>query len=107
MKERRYKLISIDAQLIVKILNWWREPPSFLRLPVTDEIPEGAVVVTVNTNWLCRTIEAIVEHESFDPVPGYCEPPRVPGLITAFETVEFEKYISDRVQTGRPEDEQS
>lgn len=36
---RRVKIISLDARLLVDVLNWAREPHAVLALPVTEEIP--------------------------------------------------------------------
>jgi hypothetical protein len=89
LDERRFKIVSIDQQMMLDVFNWWRKPPHWLALPVTDELPEDCYVVSVHTCWDRRTLEALVCSEQFEPVPECAVPPRIPGMVTEFRQVEI------------------
>lgn len=86
-EERRMKIVSIDARFVVDLLNWWREPPYWLALPITDELPEDCEVVSVATNWERNCIEAIVASASFPPSVQGAMLDRIPGLFTEMRRV--------------------
>lgn len=77
MDERRYKLLMVDPGLILQMLNWCTCPVGFYAIPITDDLPEGCVVRSVHTCWSSNSIQLLVEHASFSPVPRNCEPPRI------------------------------
>ena len=81
---RRVKVVQLDANCIVDILNWWRSPPDFLALPTCEEIPEDVEVVSVYANWMSRTVEVMISHPSFPIVPEGMLPEVIPGLFTEF-----------------------
>lgn len=88
-EERRVKIVSIDQRFIVDVLNWWRNPPHWIALPVTDELPEDSVVVSVSVSWGRRCIEAMVASKEFPPCPEGEIPERIPGMMTDFRSVPF------------------
>lgn len=67
--ERRFKILLLRTQLLVDFFNWWRDPPQWMALPVRDELPEDCTVVAVNYSLHRNCLEAIVQSESFPPVP--------------------------------------
>lgn len=88
-KERRQKIISIDADFLVDVLNWWRNPIQWIALPVTDELPEDCVVVSVSASWERCCIEAIVSSSQFPVVKAGDLLERIPGMITKFRYIEI------------------
>ena len=110
---RHLKIVSIDPDLILTILNTGNNPHEFVALPICPEIPEGTHVVAVKANWERRCIDAVIEHPSFPiPSPGETIPRlhgekkylenkilrRIPSGYAEYETVDiaFEKQKSDR-----------
>jgi hypothetical protein len=91
IKENRVKIISLDAKLMADILNWWRHPPYWISLPITEQIPEDVVVVSVHASYERRCIEAIIASDSFPPCPCGAMPERIPGMVTEFRGVPFNK----------------
>ena len=88
--ERRLKIISIDKKLFIDFLNWWRNPPGYIALPITEELPSDCVVVSVSASWEKSCIEALVASSSFPPLQAGEAPERVPGVLTEFRLVNFE-----------------
>ena len=89
MKERRYKIVRMDQELLVNIFNWHLDVPHFIALPISEHLPEGARVVAINYNPSYRAFDLMVEHESFPVVaPGQLIP-AIPDVITEYRTVEF------------------
>jgi len=84
LKERRFKIISLDRQFMIDVMNWWRDPPDWLRLPICDELPADCFVVTVNTNWERCCIEAIVCSASFGPTMEGAAIERIPGAFSPY-----------------------
>lgn len=93
IKENRVKMLNIDQHLMVDILNWWIRPTGVLKLPITESIPEDAIVISVNANWSHRTIEALIKHPSFDVVPPGEMPPMIPDCVTEFKIIHFKDLI--------------
>lgn len=89
-EEHRVKIISLDSRFLIDLLNWWRKPPHWLALPITDELPEDCVVVNVNVSWERRCIEAMVASASFPVCPEGSLPERIPGVMTEMRNVPFE-----------------
>jgi len=83
------KIISIDQRFIIDVLNWWRNPPHWMALPVTDELPDDCVVVSVSVSWDRRCIEAMVASKEFPPCAEGGVPERIPGTMTEFRSVPF------------------
>ena len=87
----RVKVVSIEQDLIIDLLNWWRDPPHWFALPITDELPEDCEVVSISVSWDRRCIEALVWSKSFPPCEHGSMPERIPGLMADFRQVEFTK----------------
>ena len=47
MEARRVKILRMDANLLIDVLTWWRDPPHFLALPITEELPEDCEVLHI------------------------------------------------------------
>lgn len=91
IKERRFKILRIDSRLLVEIFNWWIDPPHWLSLPITDQLPADCQVVSINSNWPRHCIEAIIASDQFEPCPDGDMPPEVPDMLTEFRYVEFRR----------------
>ena len=74
--DKRVKIFFVDPDELVRMLNG--KPFS---LPVSQQIPAGAVVENVGWDWERRAIAARVHHESFDVVEDAAVPPRVAGFV--------------------------
>lgn len=88
-EERRVKILSLNERMLISVFNWWRDPPHFLALPVTDALPEDCVVIRVAVAWERRCIEALVASAHFPVCPDGEFPERIPGMITEFRAVPF------------------
>jgi hypothetical protein len=89
-RSSRVKIVSMDEQLLVDVLNLCRDRRPFISLPITDELPEDATVRRAFVNYERRTIDLIIESESFDEVPDGAMPPRVSQMVETFRVVETE-----------------
>ena len=89
-RSSRVKIVSIDEQLLVDVLNLCRQRRPFISLPITDELPEDTTVRRAFVNYERRTIDLVVESESFDEVPDASMPPRVSQMVKAFRVLETE-----------------
>ena len=87
--ERRLKILSIDQRFLVDVLNWWRDPPHWMALPIMDELPEDCKVVSVSVSWERRCIEAIVASKEFERCEDGAMPERIPGMLSEFRSVPF------------------
>ena len=87
--ENRIKILSIDQHFLIDVLNWWRDPPSWMALPITDELPADCYVVHVSVSWERRCVEAMVCSKEFPMLPEGQIPERIPGHISKFRKVEL------------------
>lgn len=78
--DRQWKIAGVDWRILIDFFNM-RHAWEFLALPNTPEIPEGSIVVSVRENWDRRTLDFLIEHPSFDPVPDGEMVPRIDGLM--------------------------
>lgn len=74
--DKRVKIFFVDPEELIRMLNG--KPFS---LPVSEQIPAGAVVENVGADWERRAIALRVHHESFDVVEDAAVPPRAPGFV--------------------------
>jgi hypothetical protein len=93
IKEGRLKILGISKRLLIDIFNWWRDPPNWLALPITDELPADCVVVSVSVSWERQCIEAVVASREFPPCEDGAMMPRVPELLTEFRIVPFKSGL--------------
>lgn len=80
-RENRVRILKLSPEMLVDI--WNSLSPAghmFLQLPVTEQLPEGTKVLCVNGNFETQTIDVIVTHESFSPVPFGERPPELPPM---------------------------
>lgn len=86
-ESRRIKSIRIEPELIIAVLNWCRNPGgTFLSLPKSSEIPDGAEIISVWPDTESRSIKAHVYHETFDIVEPGCYPPMVNDYMCGCRT---------------------
>ena len=98
IEENRVKIVSLDPNMIVDLLNWWRNPPDCIALPITDELPEDCAVLSVNASWQRRCIEVLVASESFPIVETGGLPPEIPGVMSEWRYVPFSEVVEDAIQ---------
>ena len=55
-------------------------PRGYYSLPVSDELPDGCMVVAIHFDYSRRTLNLTVTHPSFEPVPIACHIPMVNEL---------------------------
>jgi hypothetical protein len=87
--KNRVKIISIDERFLIDVLNWWRNPPHYLALPITEEMPEDCEVLRVWVNHERRCIEALIYSRSFPECGVEMIPQRIPGTLTEMRRVPF------------------
>lgn len=80
-KENRVKIISFEEDFLVQVFNWWRDPPHWMALPVTDELPSDCHVVRVTACWERRCLEALVASKEFPVCPSGDIPERLTGMV--------------------------
>ena len=91
MKERRYKIVRMDSDLLVNIFNWHLDMPHCIALPITESLPEGTRVVEVHYNHCHRAWDITVEHESFPVVDvTSVKIPAIPDWFDEYRIVRFE-----------------
>lgn len=89
LDERRFKIISFHEQFLIQFFNWWRNPPHFFQLPITNELPEDCVVVAVSASFERRCIDAMVASSKFPSLQPGEAPERIPGILTEFRIMSF------------------
>ena len=87
--ESRVKIVTLDQQLMIDTLNWWRTPRQAIALPIAPDIPEDAVVLHVSANWERRCLEALIASPQFDRVPDGELPQRLSGVVKQFRIVQM------------------
>ena len=88
-RPNRVKIVGIDEHLLIDVFNWWRNPPGWLRLPVTDELPGDCEVLRVWTNYERRCIDLLIYSESFPVCPDMDIPERVSDDVAEVRAVPF------------------
>ena len=75
--ERRLMIVSITEREIMFLLTAWQSmPPAYCWFAKPD-IPNDAVVVSVQANWARQSIDVMLRHESFEVAPAGAEVPRI------------------------------
>lgn len=92
VQERRLRILTVDPQYLVDLLNQASNPTRLMKIPAGDRIPEGTVVVSVNASWPRGGIELLLAHEQFEPVPLGLEFPRV-GILDDWRIVDLVDYV--------------
>lgn len=78
MKTRRWKLLSMDAQLLANVL---RPRPERVITTVYDNVPEGAELERVLYNWASNSFDLVFSHPDWDEVPPSQSPPYINMLV--------------------------
>lgn len=65
-RQQRLKIIRMPQPLLLNVFNWWRNPPGYITIPVADELPEDAEVISVHENYAARAIDIIVRSDEFE-----------------------------------------
>jgi len=97
-QERRLKILRVDPRHIVDLLNQARNVCRFMKVPVGEQVPDDAVVVTVNADWSSNTIELLLASDQFEPVELGMSPPVV-GLMKEWQHVD----LSEVAKSFQPE----
>lgn len=98
--DRRLKIVRFNSEATVDAFNWLvnlRDLNSLLILKA-DGLPEDAKVYSFYSCPKTGSIEAIVQHESFDLVPHGTIIPEFPKLATEFRHVS-RRWVVDRLPT--------
>lgn len=90
------KILRVDPNLIITILNWMQNPDCFIALPITEQIPEGTKVTHVHYDFATQTLEFLITHESFEEVPPWVYPPAIFEPLPTHRTVKFSEVIADK-----------
>lgn len=85
MKERRFKIMHLQADMVMTLLAGWRQV-DFIRLPVLQEVPEDAEVCGVHFNVISQGFAVVMWHPSFPIVEDGVE---APVMLGHTETVEL------------------
>ena len=82
MRPKRLKILMVDPQLIVEVLNWCNNPgDALMGLPVFDELPKGTRIIDMTSDWSTGLLMFKIEHESFPKVHPGCHIERVGNAI--------------------------
>lgn len=68
-KERRFKIVSICPQEILKLFFNFKSEYEILSLPLFKNLPENYEIVNVHWNMQIYSIEFLIYHESFPLIP--------------------------------------
>lgn len=90
----RVKILSVPTRHLIELLNFWRTQPSFITLPVSEAIPEGTVVINVCPDAYKNSMDLIVHHPSFEPVPPGVIPPHLP-FFGEWRTIPFPDHVTE------------
>ena len=93
---RRLKTFHLSESSALDLLRCARQPyPSVLQFVEGEIPPEGAKIVSVSANRDRRTLDVMVEHESFDEVP---DGERVPSAAEPVGVVvlDLASFMDDR-----------
>src|SRR5688572_1918600 len=104
----RLRIVQVGMRMILDFFN-----PRLLsggdavavRFSKDAQLPDGCEVGSINGNWGRRTIEAIVEHPSFDVVPDGCEPPIHGGHAFELEAVTIQDLLKAEIARAEKEAE--
>jgi hypothetical protein len=97
-RPNRVKIISIDERFFVDVLNWWRNPPTWLGIPVTEELPEDCEILRVWVSHERRRLEALVYSSHFPICDDDTIPERIPGTLREVRAVPFGQVIENEVK---------
>ena len=78
--DRRFKIVAIDESTLLDVFNWMSHPRGYYSLPVSEELPEGCIVLAIHFDNSRRTLNLTLTHPSFEPVPINCHIPMVNEL---------------------------
>jgi len=92
--ERRFKIVSVDPEAIVDLLNWWRDPPSVIALPQVDQLPKDTTVVCVHSNWERGTLDFMIASSEFSRVLPGAVPERFMGTGTEWRCFPFSELVA-------------
>ena len=107
-KPNRVKTLSIDERFLIDVFNWWRNPPAWIGIPVTDELPEDCEILRVWANHERRCIEALVYSSHFPICDDEAIPERIPGTLREVRAIPFgqnlaiNECLSDKPFSGFP-----
>ena len=87
-KQRRIRIVNVDTNFIVEVLNWSKGMPEFASLPVFKDLPEDAEVVQLNYSQMKDCLELLVVSNEFTPVPDGVY---IPSLTESYTTIKFSK----------------
>ncbi len=91
-EERRFAIIEVDSRYIIDLLNFVSDPSDCLQVPIPVELPEDAVVVSVNACWEKRTIQLMVASREYEPLQMGLVPPVVNRLFE-YRTISMERMV--------------
>lgn len=94
-RSNRVKVLYLPEDFILAaVAGLYGNAYQFLRLPKLP-IPDGARAIACSASWDRRAIGLLVEHESFDEVPGSERPPE---MVDQFE---FQVVSIPLVENGK------
>jgi hypothetical protein len=85
MISNRLRIVPVSPRLLVAALNGFRNCDC-VSLPITEEIPEDAVVHSCDYDWAARCLKVLISHPSFDEVPDGQIPPST-AFATTWRTI--------------------
>jgi hypothetical protein len=97
--DRRYKIVQVNPDLMIDVLNWCRNPDHSITLPITEELPADTTVVGIQYCFVMDCFELKVHSSDFESVPDGAEIPQA-GFIKSFHTIEAKKDIDELLEWG-------
>jgi hypothetical protein len=88
MSTRRAKIILIDEDHIMDLLNWKVNQPDYVRLPVIPKLPKGTKITNVTYDHIRASFMFRVEHDSFPETQSGETLPFEMATTIGFELVE-------------------
>jgi len=100
----RRKIISVDPDLVVMLLNFATQKFQTISLPIMDEIPEGTEVLWAFIDSESNRLMLVVTHPSFaEVVPGMRYPEFILGecewRMYRIESKDLPKTVQDEHQS--------
>ncbi len=89
--ERRFKILELDNQMMIDLLNWMKDPSSLIALPELSSLPEDCQVVKFSHNFDGSKVMLLLASKEFESVRLGERVETIPGSVTKLKLIDFER----------------
>lgn len=94
---RRAQIYELDYRYLTDFLNWWKNPPAMLRVPMFLGLPSDAKVCSVHVNYERSCLDIIIESAMFAEVFEGDAFPRIRADLIYMEVAKIVSTPSEAV----------